>query len=279
VDLSGTRVAVLGCGSVGGLTAWCLANAGVTHLDLADRDRLGADNLRRHVCGEPDLGRRKATAVAGSLRARFGKVITTAHHFCFLEEPERLRALIEVCDLVLAAVDDEAPRYLIDAMARELDRPVVYAGVYGGGWAAEAIFTGPASETPCYGCTAKVLGRGGIPIQLPDSGPDHILPNAETSPSEWVRADLVSSLPCAALAARLASAWLARQWGVEQLWQEFQAANVNAWRLALRHIPAWGFGPWELRPVEVRSQPGCPVCSSRSVSLTDFDRLIEKGLV
>jgi hypothetical protein len=122
------------------------------------------------------------------------------------------------------------------------------------------------------------LGRGGIPIQLPDSGPDYALPNPETSPSEWVRADLVSILPCAALAARLVTAWLARQRGVGQHWQEFQAETATAWRLALRHISAWGFGPWELSPVPVQRQPACPECSSRRVSLTDFDRLVAEGL-
>src|SRR5262249_44391682 len=134
------------------------------------------------------------------------------------------------------------------------------------------------ADIPCYGCAARALGRIGVPIDLPASGPDYALPNPGTDPSEWVRADLTSILPCAALAARLVTAWLARQRGVEQLWQEFQAAKTNAWRLALRHIPAWGFGPWELRPVPVPRQSGCLECSSRTRSFTDFDRLVTEGL-
>jgi molybdopterin/thiamine biosynthesis adenylyltransferase len=97
-DLAGARVLVLGCGSVGGSAAWCLASAGVTGLELADRDRMETANLRRHVCGESDCGRPKGEAVAGFLRARFPTATTTPHHFCFLERPELLRDLIEpVC--------------------------------------------------------------------------------------------------------------------------------------------------------------------------------------
>jgi molybdopterin/thiamine biosynthesis adenylyltransferase len=277
VDLAGARAAVLGCGSVGGFAAWCLAGAGVTDLELADRDRLEIDNCRRHLCGATDQGQPKAAAVAAFLHAHFRQVTATCHDFCFLQRPERLRGLIERCDIALVAVDDEAPKYLIDAMARELGRPAVYAGVYGGGWGVEAIFHDPAIGSPCYGCTAQTLGRIGIAVSPPPPGSDYALPDATTDPSEWARADLTSILPCATLAARLVTAWLARQRGSEQAWREFQAPAANAWRLALRHVPAWGFGPWELRPVPVQRQPGCPECGGRTGSLADFDRLLSGG--
>ena len=60
--------------------------------------------------------------------------------------------------------------------------------------------------------------------------------------------------------ARLVTAWLARQRGAGGAWQEFHGTGANAWRLALRHVPAWGFGPWELRPVPVTRRPDCPEC-------------------
>jgi hypothetical protein len=272
VDLSGTRVAILGCGSVGGLAAWCLAGAGVTDLELADRDRLEADNLRRHVCGQTDLGRPKAVAVAEFLHARFPRV-TRTHDFCFLERPELLRGLIERCDVALVAVDDEAPKHLIDAMARELGRPVVYAGVYGGGWAAEVLLVDHRADTPCYACTARALGRHGIAVQ-PAPGPDYALPLPGADPPEWPRADLTSIMPCAALAARLAAACLARQRGAPSAWQELRQSGANAWRLALRSVPAWGLGSWQLHPVPVQRLPDCPECGRRTVSLTDFYHLL-----
>src|SRR5438132_14174854 len=71
LDMNGARVAVLGCGSVGGLAAWCCASAGVHELLLADRDVLEEDNRRRHVNGSADLGRPKAQALAAFLGQHF----------------------------------------------------------------------------------------------------------------------------------------------------------------------------------------------------------------
>src|SRR5262249_49884395 len=157
--------------------------------------------------------------------------------------PELLRRLIGRCDVALAAVDDEAPKHLIDAMARELGRPVVYAGVYGGGWGAEAGLTDPAAGSPCYACTARAPGRGGVLVAPLTPDADHAAPDPGVAPSEWARAALTSIMPCAALAARLVTSWLARQRGDERAWQEFHGAGANAWRLALRQVPAWGSGP------------------------------------
>jgi hypothetical protein len=174
-------------------------------------------------------------------------------------------------------VDDEAPKHLIDAMARELCRPVVYAGVYGGGWGAEAIVTDPATGTPCYPCTAQALGRVGIPVEPPPSGPGYALPAPGTAPSAWVQADLSSIMPCAVLAARLVVARLAWHHGMDGPWHEFGSPGVNAWRLALRRVPAWGFGPWELRPVPAQPQSGCPECGCRTGSANDLCRLLSRG--
>src|SRR5437763_933348 len=126
--LSSARVAVLGCGSVGSWAALLCASSGVGHLVLADRECLEADNLRRHLCDERELGRPKAEAVARALGQRCPAVATAAHTFCLLEEPARLRTLLAKADLALAAADSEAAKHLVDALAWELGRPVVYAG-------------------------------------------------------------------------------------------------------------------------------------------------------
>jgi molybdopterin/thiamine biosynthesis adenylyltransferase len=273
VDLGGAPVAVLGCGSVGGFAAWSLAGAGVTRLELADRDRLEPANCRRHVGSAADLGWPKAAVVASFLRARYPQLTPVTHDFCFLERPDRLRELLARCDLALAAVDDEAPKHLIDAMARELGRPVVYAGVYGGGWAVEAVLIDPAAGGPCYACTARTLGRAGVIVDRPEGNPDYAWLEPGRLAADWVQADLTSILPCAALASRLAIAWLARQRGAGAAWEEFHGAS--AWRLALRAVPSWGLGPWELRPVAVERQPGCPNCGPSIDPAADLNEILE----
>jgi hypothetical protein len=277
VDLADARVAVLGCGSVGSLAAWCLASAGVGRLDLADREVLEPANLRRHACSRADLGRPKAEAVAGFLRERFAGAGVSAHTFCFLAEPGVLREQVERSELVVAAVDEEAPKHLLDGMAREMGRSVVYAGLYGGGWGAELILTDPGADTPCYGCTARVLGRVGVPQGPAAPVPGYALPAAGKPESDWVRADLGSILPCAALAARLSVAWLCRRRGQDKSWGEFGRARCSAWQLAIRRVPLWEYGPWHLRDVPVVRQPGCPVCAVTPPPAEALDRLLKEG--
>lgn len=149
VDLGTASVAILGCGSVGSFAAWCLASAGVGRLVLADRDELAVENLRRHICSAETIGLPKPAAVARFLGGRFRDIFARPRCFCFLEHPDRLRQLLRRTDLALVAVDDEAPKHLIDSMCREMGLPAIFAGVYGGGWAAEVILTDPASDTPC----------------------------------------------------------------------------------------------------------------------------------
>jgi hypothetical protein len=276
VSLAGASVTVLGCGSVGGLAAWALAGAGVGTLHLADRDRLELTNLRRHVGAAADLGRPKADVVARFLNARLPHINTEAEDTCFLNRPEVVRELIAAGEAVLVAVDEEGPKHLIDAMAREIGRPVVYAGVYGGGWAVEVVLSDGARRTPCYACAARVLGRTGIPIQPAEPAADYALPVAALPASEWPRADLTSLLPCAALVAQVVVACLADRRGQGAALCELTGGAATAWRLALRQVPVWG-GPWALLPVVVSAVPGCPECDGGSVSAGHLEALLRGG--
>ena len=262
VDLGDAGVAVLGCGSVGGLATWCLAGAGVGRLELADRDRVAPENLRRHLCGAADLGQPKPAAVARFLSERYPALRADAAETCFLKDPERLRRLIDAAEVLLVAVDGEGPKHLIESIAWELRRAAVYAGVYGGGWGAEVILVDPQRGTPCYACAARTMGRAGIAVWPQESNPAYALPAPAAGGPGWVQADLTSIMPAAALAARLTAAWLAARRGHERGWQEFRQQGATAWRLALRRVPAWESGPWGLEPVVVRRQPDCPLCAA-----------------
>jgi molybdopterin/thiamine biosynthesis adenylyltransferase len=256
LDLASASVAVVGCGSVGGLAAWGLAGAGAGRLVLLDRDRLEPGNLRRHVCGRADLGRPKAESVAGFLAERFMDVRVEAHERCVLTAPDEARRLLAECEAVLVAVDAEGPKHLLDGMARELDRPAVYAGAYGGGWAGELILSD--ADTPCYACTARALGRVGVPVEAPAT-PGYAQPVPGRPETDWPRADLTSIAPVAMLAARLTVAVLAGRRGQTRLREELVAGGASAWRLAVRRVHGWG-GPWQLLPVEVGRLSVCPNC-------------------
>jgi hypothetical protein len=260
VSLADAHVLVLGCGSIGGLGAWGLAGAGVGTLTLADRDRLEPANLRRHVCGSEAIGRPKAEAVGGWLRGRFPKLTTVAHDLCFLDQPDELRDLISASEAVLVAVDKEGPKHLIDSMARELRKPVMYVGVYGGGWAGEVILSDAVADTPCYACAARALGRVGIPVFPADLSDDYAMPTASVPESDWPRADLTSLMPIASFAARVVVAKLSAARDSSCMLGDLTANGATAWRLLLRTIPWWGAG-WDINPVESARFGVCGACS------------------
>lgn len=274
--LAKKKAAVLGCGSVGSLEAWCLASAGVGTILLADRDELRADNLRRHICGCGDLGRSKPSSVGAFLEKRFPFLKVATHRFDFLDEPDRLRKLIAESDVVMVAVDDEGPKHLIDSIAWELGRPVVYAGVYGSGWGMEVILVDPARQTTCYGCCARALGRTGIKLRPPQRSTAYTEPTAEPGPRAWDEANLTSIMPAAALTAQIAVATAEDQPG---LLSELTFRGSSAWRLGFRAGRIPGLGSWRLKPVDVQRLENCPLCGQNAGERNGkaFEQLLEQS--
>ncbi len=69
--LAGARVALVGCGAVGGPLALALAAVGVGKIDLFDPDLLWPENIYRHILGKSALGKQKAVALAHDIAARY----------------------------------------------------------------------------------------------------------------------------------------------------------------------------------------------------------------
>lgn len=63
MDLENKRVALIGCGAVGGYIALEIARAGVSDLTLVDHDILSEENIFRHVLGRSALGKLKPEAL------------------------------------------------------------------------------------------------------------------------------------------------------------------------------------------------------------------------
>jgi ThiF family len=257
-DLSGCSILLAGCGSMGSWAAESLGSCGVGRVVLADRDRLSADNVRRHACRLDDVGLPKTAALGRHLRDRFPRLDVAERPMCFLDNGRLLRREIEAADAVLVAVDDERPKYVIDLMAWQFRRPVVYCGVYGGGWGGEVVLVEPVAGTPCYGCAARALGRFGVPVDPPEPTAAYALPLKRPDSNGWATADLTSIMPTAALAAAVVVAGLKARAGNSRPLDELCVDGASAWRFAFRRVAAWGVGPWSLQPMHVQGDPACP---------------------
>jgi hypothetical protein len=106
ITLSGKKIAIVGCGTIGGYLADLLVKAGAGtgggKLTLVDFETLGAQNLGRHILGFPYIGKKKATSLS---------------HYLVLNNPDAsIRALnadarqvnLGDLDMIIDATADEA---------------------------------------------------------------------------------------------------------------------------------------------------------------------------
>lgn len=82
MELENKRVALIGCGSVGGYIALEIARAGVSDLTLIDHDTLSEENIFRHVLGRSALQKSKVDALKKEIEDKipFTKVTPVPKH-------------------------------------------------------------------------------------------------------------------------------------------------------------------------------------------------------
>lgn len=98
------KVAVVGCGALGGYLARALAQAGVGSLLLIDSDDMAASNVGRHLLGMETVGVAKAEALARRLAADFPHAVSFESWRGGIEfaKPAQIEEL-GACDLIVAA--------------------------------------------------------------------------------------------------------------------------------------------------------------------------------
>lgn len=160
------KIAVIGCGSVGGFAAWMLGGLGASELVLIDRDHLSESNLRRHVASASDTCNRKVNACANFIASRLVSPKNILPIHCdVLHCMPMMTEVFERVDAVVVAVDDERVRYAAAFLARARSTLTVMMGVYSGGWACESVLEGIDDSFPCYGCSSASLGRVGVAVE------------------------------------------------------------------------------------------------------------------
>ncbi|MFC5358090.1 ThiF family adenylyltransferase [Azospirillum himalayense] len=136
--LSGAKVAVVGCGSVGSKVAAQLARSGVGWFVLIDGDALTSGNLVRNELDWRAVGIHKAPALGARLKEISADcaVITRTTVMGGQESGGTIAATmsdIEECDLIIDATADAAVFNLCAAIARRAEKPMCWAQVFGGG--------------------------------------------------------------------------------------------------------------------------------------------------
>jgi molybdopterin/thiamine biosynthesis adenylyltransferase len=125
-----SRVAVVGCGGLGGYLIEQLARLGVGTLVVVDPDVFEEHNLNRQLLSSPDhLGARKVDVARERVASVNPAVHVIAHPVAF--SGANGRELLGGCATVLDGLDNVLVRRELSATCRELGIPLVHGAIAG----------------------------------------------------------------------------------------------------------------------------------------------------
>lgn len=128
--LLNSRVAVIGCGGLGGSVLEQLARLGIGNLIGWDFDVFEEHNLNRQICSDiKHIGVSKADAVRTRLKEINPAVVF--HGILTRFEPEPGQKILAGCQVVIDALDNIGDRIQLSALCRELKIPLVHGAVEG----------------------------------------------------------------------------------------------------------------------------------------------------
>lgn len=205
LTLAGKRIALIGCGTIGGFLAELLVKAGAGldggELLLVDHDILMPQNVGRHRLGLNYALKNKATA----LRTELSVGAPTAN---LRDLPVKVQeAELGTLDLLIDATGEEG---LSSQLTRRFGNagnfiPTITTWVEGPGVAVRALLR-DSEEHGCTRCMSKAHGEQLFPV-LEGAMPDELAGHG--CESLYVPFPVTVSIQAACLAADLASDWLA----------------------------------------------------------------------
>jgi molybdopterin/thiamine biosynthesis adenylyltransferase len=165
--LKDAKVLVIGAGGLGSPAMLYLAAAGVGTIGIIDHDKVDNSNLQRQVIHTDDrIGMPKVFSSEAALRAQNPFVTIRPYH-------RRLTAdvasdLFADYDLILDGTDDSATRYLVNATAVALAKPLVSGAL--SQWEGQIALFDPAHGGPCYQCIFPQAAAPGLAPSCAEAG-------------------------------------------------------------------------------------------------------------
>jgi len=148
--LTGSRVAIVGCGATGSAVASLLARAGAGMLRIIDRDYVEPSNLQRQMLfDEQDAAESLPKAIAAERKIKaFNSLVELEAHVDDLR-PENADKLLGGVQLVLDGTDNFETRYLINDFSVKNSVPWIYCAAVGSYAATMNVIP---DETACLAC-------------------------------------------------------------------------------------------------------------------------------
>lgn len=172
--LAAGKVLVVGAGGLGSAAVYYLAAAGVGTIGIIDDQNVELSNLQRQILHNTgSIGMPKVESAKKTLIALNPEIEVVPYHFRLTIA--NARELVEKYDIVVAALDNEETRYLVNENCVALRKPLVEGGVRGFHGRLMTILPGVG---PCYACVFPPSRHDGETVL----GESSALPMLGTSP-------------------------------------------------------------------------------------------------
>jgi len=155
--IANKKVAIFGLGSGGSPIAIELTKSGVSNFDLMDHDRLEVGNVVRHVSSISHVGRYKTHSMTDLIKGKNPyAVVRTWEEPVSWDNIDTVRKIIIRADVVICAVDQRAPKLIINRVCVEENTPCIFAGAFRRAYGGQIHFVRP-NQTLCYQCFLMLL--------------------------------------------------------------------------------------------------------------------------
>ena len=125
-----SKIAVIGCGGIGGETIEMLARMGVGQLNLVDEDAFDLSNLNRQTLASlKELGLDKS-AVAHE-KVRLINPYVKVNYFNKRATLENIDEIISDSDIVIDALDNVKTRVIVSRCAKKKGIPFIHGAIHG----------------------------------------------------------------------------------------------------------------------------------------------------
>lgn len=161
------RVLVVGAGGLGSPALQYLAAAGVGTIGVIDDDTVENANLQRQVIHtDAGIGTPKVFSAAQAMAAQ--NPFVTVRPYQRRLTAEIAEELFAEYDLILEGSDNFATRYLVNAAAARLGKPLVAAALTQ--WEGQISLYDPARGAPCYACVFPTAPDPGLAPSCAEAG-------------------------------------------------------------------------------------------------------------
>lgn len=124
------KIAVIGCGGIGGGVIEILARMGVGELNIIDEDKFDLSNLNRQLMSSTKaLGLSKAEV--SKEQVKIINPYTKVNSFNEKLTEKNVNIILKDCDIVIDALDNLYTRIIVSRYARENNIPFIHGAIHG----------------------------------------------------------------------------------------------------------------------------------------------------